>query len=148
MVSNPPIDTIHTFTHLFPRALLSKVLTTPKTISPTYTSPPKPSKTGKLTTRSHRTNGPDIHWSISILAGMPFGFGMILITLGFTQYLIDIYTIYTASVLAGSSILRSLFGAAFPLFTTYMYGDLGIHWASSVPAFFDVGLCAFSFVVL
>lgn len=32
-------------------------------------------------------------------------------------------------------VLRSLFGAAFPLFTTQMYSALGIHWASSIPAF-------------
>lgn len=35
----------------------------------------------------------------------------------------------------GFQVLRSLFGAAFPLFTTQMYSALGIHWASSIPAF-------------
>jgi hypothetical protein len=35
-------------------------------------------------------------------------------------YLVDSYTIYAASVLAANSVLRSLFGAAFPLFTSYM----------------------------
>lgn len=48
---------------------------------------------------------------------------------------IDSYTIFAASVLAANSVLRSLFGAAFPLFTTQMYDNLGIHWASSIPAF-------------
>ncbi|KAI4151228.1 MAG: hypothetical protein LQ340_003613, partial [Diploschistes diacapsis] len=51
------------------------------------------------------------------------------------NYLIDAYTIYAASVLAANSVLRSLFGFAFPLFTNQMYTRLGIHWASSVPAF-------------
>jgi hypothetical protein len=37
--------------------------------------------------------------------------------------------------MAANSIVRSLFGAAFPLFTPYMYKKLGIYWASSVPAF-------------
>lgn len=46
----------------------------------------------------------------------------------YRNYLIDAYTIYAASVLAASAILRSLFGAAFPLFTTQMYHNLGIHW--------------------
>lgn len=89
------------------------------------------------------TNGPEIHWSVSIVASAPFGFGMILIFLGLTQYLIDAYTIYAASVIAGSGILRSLFGAAFPLFTSYMYRDLGLHWASSVPAFLALACMPF-----
>lgn len=50
-------------------------------------------------------------------------------------YLIDAYTVYAASVLAANSVLRSLFGFGFPLFTSYMYDSLGIHWASSIPAF-------------
>ena len=44
-------------------------------------------------------------------------------------------TIYAASVLAAGSMLRSLFGTAFPLFTTQMYANLGEQWASSIPAF-------------
>jgi multidrug resistance protein len=81
------------------------------------------------------TNSPSIHWSVSIVAGVPFGFGMVLIFLGMMNYLIDAYTIFAASVLAANSVLRSLFGAAFPLFTTQMYANLGIHWASTIPAF-------------
>lgn len=86
------------------------------------------------------TNSPSIHWMVSIAAGAPFGFGMVLIFLSVFNYLIDSYTIYSASVLAANSALRSLFGMAFPLFTTYMYRNLGIHWASSIPAFLSV-LC-------
>jgi hypothetical protein len=81
------------------------------------------------------TNYPSIHWISPIMAGAPFGFGMVIIFLAVTNYLIDAYTIFAASVLAANSVLRSLFGFAFPLFTKYMYQNLGIHWASSVPAF-------------
>ncbi|KAG9854915.1 MFS general substrate transporter, partial [Aureobasidium melanogenum] len=81
------------------------------------------------------TNSPSIQFMASIAAGVPFGFGMVLVFLGIMNYLIDSYTIFAASVLAANSVLRSLFGAAFPLFTTYMYNNLGIHWASSIPAF-------------
>lgn len=81
------------------------------------------------------TNGPNIHWMSSIAASAPFGFGMVLVFLGIMNYLIDAYTIFAASVLAANSVLRSLFGAAFPLFTSQMYAKLGIHWASSIPAF-------------
>jgi hypothetical protein len=81
------------------------------------------------------TNYPNIHWSVCIAASAPFGFGMVLVFLSAVNYLIDSYTIYAASVLAANSVLRSLFGAAFPLFTNQMYSRLGIHWASSIPAF-------------
>lgn len=82
----------------------------------------------------------------SIAAGVPFGAGMILVFLGVINYLIDSYTIYAASVLAANAVLRSLFGAAFPLFTTQMYANLGIHWASSVPGFLALACVPFPFL--
>ncbi|KAF2630983.1 MFS general substrate transporter [Macroventuria anomochaeta] len=92
------------------------------------------------------TNSPSIHWIVSIMAGAPFGFGMVLVFLSIMNYLIDAYLIYAASVLAANSVLRSLFGAAFPLFTSYMYADLGIHWASSIPAFLALACIPFPFL--
>src|SRR5947208_1020063 len=62
------------------------------------------------------------------------------------NYLIGSYTVFGASVLADSSVLRSLFGASFPLFTTDMYGNLGIHWASSIPAFLALACVPFPFL--
>lgn len=91
------------------------------------------------------TNSESIHWIVSILAGVPFGFGMVLVFLSIMNYLIDSYTIFAASVLAANSVLRSLFGAAFPLFTSYMYKDLGIHWASTIPAFLALACVPFPF---
>lgn len=43
---------------------------------------------------------------------------VVLIFLSVFNYLIDGYTIFAASVLAANAILRSLFGFAFPLFTS------------------------------
>ncbi len=71
---------------------------------------------------------------------------MVLVFLGCMNYLIDAYTIYAASVLAANSVLRSIFGAVFPLFTTYMFQNLGIHWASSVPAFLALACTPFPFI--
>ncbi|KAJ5725342.1 uncharacterized protein N7483_006699 [Penicillium malachiteum] len=76
-----------------------------------------------------------VHWMASIAAGVPFGFGMVMVFLPVLNYLLDAYTIYAASVMAAKGSLRSIFGAAFPLFTKPMYDNLGIHWASSIPAF-------------
>jgi hypothetical protein len=92
------------------------------------------------------TNSPSIHWIVSIMAGAPFGFGMVLVFLSIMNYLIDAYVIYAASVLAANSVLRSLFGAAFPLFCPYMYQNLGIHWASSIPAFLALACVPFPFL--
>lgn len=92
------------------------------------------------------TNYPSIHFMASIAAGVPFGFGMVLCFLSIMNYLIDAYTIFAASVLAANSVIRSLFGAAFPLFTTYMYQNLGIHWASSIPAFLALACVPFPFL--
>lgn len=64
------------------------------------------------------TNAPSIHWAVSIVGAAPFGFGMVLVFLSIMNYLIDAYVIYAASVLAANSVLRSIFGAVFPLFTT------------------------------
>lgn len=100
----------------------------------------------------------------SIAAGVPFGFGMVLVFLGIMNYLIDAYTvsilshailrtpstnfaqIFAASVLAANAVLRSVFGAAFPLFTTQMYHNLGIHWASTIPAFLALVCVPFPFL--
>lgn len=110
------------------------------------------------------TNYPSIHWAVSIVGTAPFGFGMVLVFLSIMNYLIDAYVIYAASVLAANSVLRSLFGAAFPLFTTCkhyplspmikrtwltttdMYQNLGIHWASSIPAFLALMCVPFPFL--
>jgi multidrug resistance protein len=92
------------------------------------------------------TNAPSVPWIVCVLATAPFGFGMVLVFLGIMNYLIDSYTIYAASVLAANSIIRSCFGAVFPLFTTYMYHNLGIHWASCIPAFLSLACVPFPFI--
>jgi hypothetical protein len=92
------------------------------------------------------TNGPELPWAASMAAGIPFGFGMVLVFLAIMNYLIDAYTIFAASVLAANSVMRSCFGAAFPLFTRQMYSALGIHWASSIPAFLALACVPFPFL--
>ncbi|KUJ21337.1 MFS general substrate transporter [Mollisia scopiformis] len=86
------------------------------------------------------TNGPSVHWSVSIIGSAPFAFGCVLVFVSVLTYLVDTYTIYAASVLAATAMLRSFFGTAFPLFVSQMYANLGIHWASSIPGFLTL-LC-------
>lgn len=93
------------------------------------------------------TNYSSIYWSASIVLTMPFGFGCVLIILPIVNYLIDSYTIYAASVLAAAAIFRSIVGAVFPLFTAQMYHNLGIHWASSIPAFLALACMPFPLIM-
>ncbi|GLI68111.1 hypothetical protein VaNZ11_012438 [Volvox africanus] len=88
-------------------------------------------------------NSPSIAWMVCEIATVPFGFGVVLVFLSCSNYLVDNYLIYAASVLAANSVLRSIFGAVFPLFTTKMYARLGIHWASALPAFLAVACLPF-----
>ncbi|KAI2470562.1 polyamine transporter 1 [Annulohypoxylon bovei var. microspora] len=92
------------------------------------------------------TCGPEIHWIVCIIASAFFASGLVLVFLSLMNYLIDSYVIYAASALAANSVLRSIFGAAFPLFTTAMYNNLGIHWASSIPAFLALACLPFPFL--
>lgn len=112
------------------------------------------------------TNGPSVHWIVSIIGSIWFASGIVLVFLSLMNYLVDsckfsfplslcvwvcvqsrlileLDVVFAASALAASSVLRSLFGAAFPLFTTYMYENLGVHWASSIPAFLALACVPF-----
>ena len=92
------------------------------------------------------TNGNSVHWIVPIIGSGIFSAGLVLVFLCLLTYLLDSYTVFAASVLAANAVLRSLFGAAFPLFTTFMYKDLGIHWASSIPAFLALACVPFPFL--
>lgn len=63
------------------------------------------------------TSGPNVFWLVPIMAGGPVGAGIVLIFLALQNYLVDAYLLYAASVLAANSVVRSLCGAAWPLFT-------------------------------
>ncbi|WVQ65222.1 uncharacterized protein L199_003395 [Kwoniella botswanensis] len=90
------------------------------------------------------TDGPDVHWIAPIIFGVPFGTGIIIVFLAVLGYLVDSYTIYAASVLAANSVLRSLFGAAFPLFTRQMFAKLGVHWGVALPGFLSLACIPFT----
>lgn len=92
------------------------------------------------------TSSPKIHFMAPIAAGVPFGFGMVIVFLSVFSYLIDSYVIYAASVMAANSVLRSLAGSCFPLFTDQMYHRLGAEWASSLTAFLALACMPFPFL--
>ncbi|TKY90053.1 hypothetical protein EX895_000051 [Sporisorium graminicola] len=95
------------------------------------------------------TDGRGVHWVVPIIAGAPFGLGMVLIFLSILGYLTDSYLLYAASVLASNSVIRSLFGFAFPLFTPNMYqigGKNGIHWGPAIGGLLGLICLPFPFI--
>lgn len=76
-----------------------------------------------------------MHYMVPILSGVPFGCAVSQIMQGISQYLMDAYSIHCASALAATVVLRSLFGAVFPLFSPAMFKALGDQWAVSVFGF-------------
>ncbi|KAJ9663871.1 hypothetical protein H2198_000631 [Neophaeococcomyces mojaviensis] len=92
------------------------------------------------------TNAPSIPWPSSVIAGSFFGFGMVIVWTSVNNYLTDAYKIYAASALAGQVVMRSIFGAVFPLFTGYMFRRIGLHWAASVPGFIALACAPLPFI--
>jgi MFS family permease len=78
---------------------------------------------------------PPTPWVSSILAGVPFGFALVMLFLGINGYLTDCYERFSASALAANTMLRCLFGAGFAMFATGMYEKLGTPWATSILGF-------------
>lgn len=62
------------------------------------------------------------------------------------NYIIDAYLIVAASAIAANTILRSFFGAGFPLFATQMFDKLGIDWAGSLLGFLAVAFMPIPFL--
>ncbi|KAK3315119.1 putative fluconazole resistance protein [Apodospora peruviana] len=74
----------------------------------------------------------DVHWIVPTLSGILSGFGLLSIFLQALNYLVDSYLMFAASAIAANTFLRSLAGAGFPLFATYMFNGMGIQWASTL----------------
>jgi DHA1 family multidrug resistance protein-like MFS transporter len=73
-----------------------------------------------------------IPWIVPTLSGLFTGFGIFAIFLQLLNYIIDAYLMFAASAIAGNTFMRSLFGAAFPLFARYMYVGIGIEWGQTL----------------
>lgn len=73
-----------------------------------------------------------VHWIVPTIGAAPIGAGLILIFLPCLNYIIDCYLLFAASALAGNTLLRSAFAAAFPLFARQMFNSMKIQWASTL----------------
>ncbi|SMN20546.1 similar to Saccharomyces cerevisiae YOR273C TPO4 Polyamine transport protein, recognizes spermine, putrescine, and spermidine [Maudiozyma saulgeensis] len=75
----------------------------------------------------------DVHWMAPIAAGVPFGFGLILIFFSCIMYFSASYPpLCVASCMAANNMLRYVTSSVFPLFTVQMYEKMQIKWASTL----------------
>ena len=73
-----------------------------------------------------------VHWIWPILAGIPFGAGTTAVFIYAQNYLAHSYGIYSASALAGNTLVRCTLGGTLPLAGPAMYARLGPHWAGTL----------------
>jgi MFS transporter, DHA1 family, multidrug resistance protein len=90
---------------------------------------------------------PSVHWIMPIIGSAFFPVGAFLLFNSVLSYLGDAYPKYVASVFAGNDLVRSAFGAGFPLFANAMYKRLGLGWASSLLGFLSIGFIPIPFLL-
>ncbi|KIM38587.1 hypothetical protein M413DRAFT_447793 [Hebeloma cylindrosporum] len=82
-----------------------------------------------------------VPWYVPAISTIFVGAGIGLIFMSFLSYLVDTYLMYSASAFAANTAVRSAVAAAFPLFTTQMFTNIGVHWACTI-----IGLIGLLFV--
>ncbi|PCH34696.1 MFS general substrate transporter [Wolfiporia cocos MD-104 SS10] len=78
------------------------------------------------------TSYPSISYWSPLMAGFLLGWSIVWIFLALFNYMIDAYLFVAASALAANTVVRSCFGAGFPLFATQMFDQLNPRWASTL----------------
>ncbi|PWN44737.1 putative mfs-multidrug-resistance transporter [Ceraceosorus guamensis] len=94
------------------------------------------------------TSYPSISFWAPMMSLSLLGFAVLLIFLGLFNYIIDSYLAKAASALASNTVMRSAFGAGFPLFAAQMYARLGTQWASSLLGFLALLMLPIPFVLV
>ncbi|CZT48564.1 related to synaptic vesicle transporter SVOP and related transporters (major facilitator superfamily) [Rhynchosporium secalis] len=75
-----------------------------------------------------------LHWIMPNVGAFIFSLGITTEMQCTTSYIIDAYSIYAASAIAATTVLRAIAAFAFPLFAPYMYKSLDYGWANSILA--------------
>jgi multidrug resistance protein len=81
-----------------------------------------------------------VHWIVPIIGTAFVGLGNLTGMMTIQTYLVDAFTIHAASAIAANTVLRSVFGAVFPLFGLDMYDALGLGWGNSLLGFVSLAL--------
>ena len=81
-----------------------------------------------------------IFWIVPDVGVAVLGCGLMSATQAMQAYVTDAYLDHTASAIAASSFLRSIFGFVFPLFAPALYQSLGYGWGNSLLGFMAVAV--------
>ncbi|KAJ9106673.1 hypothetical protein QFC19_003173 [Naganishia cerealis] len=93
------------------------------------------------------TSRSSVHWMVPTIAGVPFGFGLVLVFMTVLSYFgMSFPPTHVASALAVNNLLRYLLASAFPLFTVQMYERLHISWATTLLAFIALAMVPVLFI--
>ncbi|RSL78424.1 hypothetical protein CEP51_008217 [Fusarium floridanum] len=79
------------------------------------------------------------HFIVPLIGVVLFSSGMTNAYLAIQLYIIDSYE-YSASAIAGLSVLRCLFAGVFPLFGDQIFDSLGVNWGVGLLALLSLGL--------
>lgn len=73
-----------------------------------------------------------VPWIVPTLAGVFLAASLLLLFVGWLNYLVDTYLLYAASAIAANTIARSACGSSAPLFTNQMFHALGVGGGGSL----------------
>lgn len=73
-----------------------------------------------------------IHWIVPTIAGTFLSASFLLIFVSYLNYITDTYLMAAASAMAANAFCRNICGSAAPLFTRYMFDNLGVGGAGSL----------------
>ncbi|KAI0777953.1 major facilitator superfamily domain-containing protein [Irpex lacteus] len=93
------------------------------------------------------TSFASIPWIVPIIASGIFSSGAFLLFQAGLNYLPDCYPRYVASILAGNDLFRSTVGAAFPVFSTAFFHNLGVGPACSILGGAAILMLPFPFIL-
>ncbi|KDE06238.1 hypothetical protein MVLG_03397 [Microbotryum lychnidis-dioicae p1A1 Lamole] len=86
-------------------------------------------------------------WVAPVIGAAFFGIGTTCMFMSALNYLSDAYPRHVASALASNDIVRSLLGAAAPLFAGIMFRNIGIDWGCSLLGFVSLLMIPIPFVL-
>ncbi|KAJ5601533.1 hypothetical protein N7510_011067 [Penicillium lagena] len=86
------------------------------------------------------TSQPSTPWPAQVAAYIVVGAALYIIFVQGFKYLVDVYLNVANSAISGNTFARSFFGAGFPLFSTALYHNLGVPWATSLLGFISLAL--------
>jgi len=89
-----------------------------------------------------------VHYMAPLVATGLIGFGLLMTFMPAISYLVDVFTVYAASAMAASTVLRSLAAAFIPLSSQKMYAQMGYGWGNSMLAFVACALIPIPFLFI